>query len=244
MPLSLVGLDLASAFYVRQAGKHGAPRLVSTQEGGRTYALPFTTVTLHQFFNPDLLREYGFVKGDAPTPPETWDERREMARRMTDRTRDRWGNAHYSYAPDQGSTTDFMQWVMQNGVEWMNKDLTKFTFNTPEGIETMQYLYDMVWKDQSTIPPGYVTEKPRETNRVALWTEGAWLIPGYRTTAPDMMLPRSRTGASGLWDGSSAPASRRVRRRRERARERAHPTVRERTRAATNARLARRAPGR
>ena len=36
------------------AGKHGAARLVSTQEAGRTYALPFTTVTLHQFFNPDL----------------------------------------------------------------------------------------------------------------------------------------------------------------------------------------------
>ena len=168
------------------AGKHGAPRLVSTQEGGRTYALPFTTVTLHQFFNPDLLREYGFVKGDAPTPPETWDERREMARRMTDRTRDRWGNAHYSYAPDQGSTTDFMQWVMQNGVEWMNKDLTKFTFNTPEGVETLQYLQDLVWKDQTTIPPGYALQNPRETGKVAMWIGGSWNIPEFRRGFPDM----------------------------------------------------------
>ena len=56
---------------------------------------------------------------------------------MTDRTRERWGNMMYAYSLDQSTTTDFMQWVMQNGVEWMGKDTTKFTFNTPEGIETL-----------------------------------------------------------------------------------------------------------
>ncbi len=35
MPLSLVGLDLASAFYVRQAGKHGAAVLVLGSADGR-----------------------------------------------------------------------------------------------------------------------------------------------------------------------------------------------------------------
>lgn len=40
MPLSLVGLDLASAFYVRQAGKLGAPVLVLGSADGRVaYAL-------------------------------------------------------------------------------------------------------------------------------------------------------------------------------------------------------------
>ena len=166
--------------------RHGAARLVSCQEGAKAYALPLSTFTLNQFYNPQLLREFGYVKGTAVTPPETWDERRDMARRMTDRSRDVWGHMNRSYSANQSTTTDFMQFAMQNGVEWMSRDLTRFTFNTPEGIETMQYLYDMVWKDQSTIPPGYVTEKPRETNRVALWTDGAWLIPGYRAAAPDM----------------------------------------------------------
>ncbi|HEX2515659.1 MAG TPA: extracellular solute-binding protein [Chloroflexota bacterium] len=165
---------------------HGPARLVSCREAGKTYALPLTTFTLNQFFNPELLREYGYVKGTAVTPPETWDERRDMARRMTDRSRDRWGHMNRSYSANQSTTTDYMQFAMQNGVEWMNKDLTRFGFNTPEGIETMQHLYDMVWQDQSTIPPGYTIERPRETNRVAMWTDGAWLIPGYRTTAPDM----------------------------------------------------------
>ncbi|HEX2514218.1 MAG TPA: extracellular solute-binding protein [Chloroflexota bacterium] len=166
--------------------RHGAARLVSTQEAGRTYALPFTTVTLHQFFNPELLREYGFVKGDAPTPPETWNERREMARRMTDRTRERWGNMMYAYSTDQSTTTDFMQWVLQNGVEWMSKDLTRFTFNTPEGVETLQYLQDLIWKDQTTIPPGYAIQNPRETGKVALWMGGSWNIPEFRRNFPDM----------------------------------------------------------
>lgn len=168
------------------AAKHGAARLVSTQQNGKTYALPFTTVTLHQFYNPDLLREYGFIKGTDVTPPETWNERREMARRMTDRTRDRWGNAMYAYSKDQSTTTDFMQWVMQNGVEWINKDLTKFTFNTPEGIETLQYLQDLIWKDQTTIPPGYQIQQPRETGKVAQWMGGSWNIPEFRKNFPDM----------------------------------------------------------
>jgi ABC-type glycerol-3-phosphate transport system substrate-binding protein len=166
--------------------RHGPARLVSCQEAGKSYALPLTTFTLNQFYNPELLREYGYVKGTTVTPPETWEERRDMARRMTDRSRERWGHMHRSYSANQSTTTDYMQFAMQNGVEWMNKDRTRFTFDTPEGVETMQYLYDLVWKDQSTIPPGYSIERPRETNRVALWTDGAWLVPGYRTTAPDM----------------------------------------------------------
>jgi multiple sugar transport system substrate-binding protein len=166
--------------------KHGAARLVSTQQNGKTYALPFTTVTLHQFFNPDLLREYGFIRGTEPTPPNTWAERRDMARRMTDRTRDRWGNMMYAYSTDQSTTTDFMQWVMQNGVEWMSKDLSKFTFNTPEGVETLQYLQDLIWKDQTTIPPGYSIQQPRETGKVAMWMGGSWNIPEFRRNFPDM----------------------------------------------------------
>lgn len=166
--------------------KHGSARLVSTQQYGKTYALPFTTVSLHQFYNPDLLREYGFVKGNDPTPPNTWAERREMARKMTDRTRDRWGNMMYAYSTDQSTTTDFMQWVMQNGVEWTNKELTKFTFNTPQGVETLQYLQDLIWKDQTTIPPGYSIQQPRETGKVAMWIGGSWNIPEFRRNFPDM----------------------------------------------------------
>jgi multiple sugar transport system substrate-binding protein len=176
----------AKADKIDLVAKHGAARLVSCQQDGKTYALPFTTVTLHQFFNPDLLREYGYVKGTDPTPPETWAERREMARKMTDRTRDRWGNMMYAYSLDQSTTTDFMQWVMQNGVEWMSKDTTKFTFNTPEGIETLQYLQDVIWKDQTTIPPGYSIQNPRETGKVALWMGGSWNIPEFRKGFPDM----------------------------------------------------------
>ncbi len=166
--------------------KHGETRLVSCQQNGKTYALPFTTVTLNQFYNPDLLREYGYVKGNEPTPPDSWSERRDMARKMTDKTRDRWGNAMYAYSKDQSTTTDFMQWAMQNGVEWMSKDLTKFTFNTPEGIETLQYLQDLIWKDQTTIPPGYAIQNPRETGKVALWMGGSWNIPEFRKGFPDM----------------------------------------------------------
>ena len=112
---------------------HGPARLVSCREAGKTYALPLTTFTLNQFFNPELLREFGYVKGTAVTPPETWDERRDMARRMTDRSRDRWGHMNRSYSANQSTTTDYMQFAMQNGVEWMNKDLTRFGFNARRG---------------------------------------------------------------------------------------------------------------
>ena len=166
--------------------KHGAARLASCLQNSKVYGLPFTTVTVHEFFNPDVLREFGFFKGADPTPPETWNERREMARKMTDRNRDRWGFKMYNNVDaNQSSTTEFMQFAMQNGVEWMNKDLTKFTFNTPEGIETLQYLQDLVWKDQTTIPPGYKIDKPRETGKVAMWVGGAWDIPGFRKN-PDV----------------------------------------------------------
>jgi len=184
---SLLPLDpYVKADKIDLVAKHGTARLFSCQQDGKTYALPFTTVSLHQYFNADLLREYGYVKGTTVTPPDTWQERREMAVRMTDRARDRWGSAHRSYGASQSTTTDYMQFAMQNGVEWMNADRSKFTFNTPEGIETLQYLQDMVWKDQSTIPPDYKIDKPKETGKVALWTEGAWQIPAYRSGFPDL----------------------------------------------------------
>jgi multiple sugar transport system substrate-binding protein len=165
--------------------RHGEGRLESTRVGGKTYALPFTTLTLNEFYNEDLLKQFGFVVGAEVRPPTTWEERREYARRMVDRDRGQWGYRNYSFDPSQSSTVEWMELLWQNGGEFLTKDLGRFVFNTAEGVEALQYIVDLIWKDQVAPAPGVPVPGGPASGKIALWNGGCWDIPSYRTNRPD-----------------------------------------------------------
>lgn len=184
--------------------RYVAQRWDSTQVAGKTLALPWTLFQHDQFYNASLLKAAGFVNADGTVkPPTTWDERREYAKKMTDPSKEQWGNQLYSTNNLEGTTYDWLDLLLEAGGQFMNEDRTKFVFNTPEAVAPIEYYLDMVYKDKSTVPPGVDVPNGVNGGKIGLWITGPWTIPTMKTQAPDLawevtLKPKFKNGAAAL----------------------------------------------
>lgn len=59
---------------------------------GKTYSIPYATITRGLIYNKDLFKKAGIVdENGEPTPPQTLDEVREYAKRLTDKSKGQFG---------------------------------------------------------------------------------------------------------------------------------------------------------
>lgn len=114
---------------------------------GKMYGYPFIVGNPRVlFYNPKMLKDAGVE------PPETWDDFLEACIATTkdtdgDGELDQWGFAGAFAENFYGlSVNVFNLWLWQNGGELFNEDGTKCTFNSPEGIEAAQFMYDLLHK--------------------------------------------------------------------------------------------------
>lgn len=122
--------------------------LSNSQTGSKTYSIPFQRSTIVLYYNKDLFQAAGL---DPEKAPQTWDEMRDYAKKLTkDGT---WGLE----IPVSGYAYWMLQtFALQNGNNLMSEDGKKVMFNTPENIEGLQYWSDLAKKDK-VVPEG-VTE--------------------------------------------------------------------------------------
>jgi multiple sugar transport system substrate-binding protein len=105
---------------------------------GETYAFPYDLSTMAIFYNKNLFDEAGVAY---PTGSWTWDEFLDACQKMTKDTGsgriDQWG----WLLPIFDWTIDVP--LSTNGASWFNEDDTICTMDTPEAIETVQWLADL-----------------------------------------------------------------------------------------------------
>ena len=103
---------------------------------GELYALPMPTaggLTGMFFYNKQMLADAGF-----DGPPETWQELEEIAAAIT--VGDAMGLEIMGI--DVGAATDqtFINWLYTNGGQYVSDDARTLMFNSPEGIETLEWV--------------------------------------------------------------------------------------------------------
>lgn len=103
----------------------------STDEDGNIWSIPFQRSTPILFYNADLLAEAGYTEA-----PKNNEELVEIATALT--TDDRWG----LLVPTAGG---FPIWMYQSfaiayGANIVGDDPTQVYFNTPEGVEALEFL--------------------------------------------------------------------------------------------------------
>lgn len=126
------------------------PMLETVSHAGVTYGIPYNTSTPLVYLNRDVFREAGLD----PVAPKTWDEFLEAAQRMTrdtsgDGVPDVWGT-------DQTKAWDWLfdAWIGQNGARMTNADGTRYTFNSPEAVEAMEFYQSMMHESRVIHYPG------------------------------------------------------------------------------------------
>jgi sn-glycerol 3-phosphate transport system substrate-binding protein len=98
---------------------------------GKVWGVPFQRSTIVLYYNKDMFAEAGL---DPESPPETWDELVEAAKKL--RTENRWGimvpSTGYPYWM-------FQAFAIQNGVELMSEDGTRTNFDDPKVVEALEF---------------------------------------------------------------------------------------------------------
>jgi multiple sugar transport system substrate-binding protein len=184
-------LDADGLFYAAEIG--------TRRWNGVTYGLPSVLGgTRHLFWwNKELFEQAGL---DPDTPPTSWDELNAMADQVRANLPDHFLLEHNHTA---GAHPPLMVWGMTNNAYYINDDLTEITFNSPESIETAEWMLDFAKRQAGSYELMAASEARRmDSLEVNEWVTGRYLsatagVPYFQqlaANAPDVqygvaMLP-------------------------------------------------------
>ncbi len=112
--------------------------------GEGIYALPFNRSTPMFYYNKDMFKEVGL---DPEAPPQTWDELREYAAKLSI-PEERWG---FEMPIDAWFYEAF---IMQGDGRILNEDETDIGFNNETGIKPLTLWKSMIAEGVMKAPPG------------------------------------------------------------------------------------------
>ncbi|MGM0672911.1 MAG: ABC transporter substrate-binding protein [Pseudomonadota bacterium] len=141
-----------------------------TLDGRKTYGVPFQRSTIVMYWNKDAFEEAGL---DPDTPPENWEEMREMAEATTvreDGDTERYG----AMVPSTGYTYwMFQAFNFQNDHVLMSEDGTEVYFDHPKTIEALEYWVSLAREDgvmpQGTVEWGTLRQNFLEEKTAMMW---------------------------------------------------------------------------
>jgi multiple sugar transport system substrate-binding protein len=181
------GLDL-SAYYPSE--------LETMWWNGELYTLPMPTAggeTSFYVYNRSVFADAGL---DPDNPPATWQELWEASAAINQRT----GNVIELLAADinAGGTAPgngFLAWLYTNNGSLYSEDLQEVTFNSPEGVETLQWMYDYVqefyggienFADFTAMSNAESAEHPLYQGRQAMMFPNVSIFGHLANFAPDL----------------------------------------------------------
>ncbi|MEZ4865488.1 MAG: ABC transporter substrate-binding protein [Caldilineaceae bacterium] len=107
-----------------------------TQYNGQTWILPLPTAGALKilWINNTWLESAGF---DPAQPPQTWADLEEMGKQLSIVE-----DGSLQKVGINVSANDFMTWLYANGGSWISDDLRTVEFNSPTGLQTLQWMVD------------------------------------------------------------------------------------------------------
>jgi multiple sugar transport system substrate-binding protein len=116
---------------------------------GKHYCMPFWTAAGTYFYNKTLFNKNGLK------PPDndnwTWNDMLDAAQKLTVPGQT-WG-----LQTGYGFEFSWINFLRSAGEDWLNKEKTKTTLNTPGAVDTFQFLVDLVRKYKVMAPQGDTT---------------------------------------------------------------------------------------
>ena len=149
---------------------------------GQSWGLPIAAASRGLFYNTDLFTKAGL---DPATAPLTWDDMKADAVAIHDKT------GEYGYAYDASGTTAFRSFgffLWNNGGDFFTDD-GKAAFNSPEGVEALQFLVDLAATGATPDPSGTKAEDVGglfQAGKLGMFIDGNYQIAVIADKAPDL----------------------------------------------------------
>jgi multiple sugar transport system substrate-binding protein len=166
----------------------------------KIYGLPKAVNTLCLYYNKDMFRKAGL---DPDSPPETWSQLYEYAKKLTDPDKKVYGFAFSAIATGEG-VFQFLPWVQMAGADYDN-------LASPEAAEALRYMKRFI--DEGLSSKSVLTQRQWDmtgefnAGRHAMIVGGPWELPRMTKTAEFdwgvALLPyndKKKTRASALGD--------------------------------------------
>ncbi|WP_407270172.1 ABC transporter substrate-binding protein [Radiobacillus sp. PE A8.2] len=124
-------------------------------EGDKLLGLPFSTPPMIMYFNKTMFEEAGLE-----TPLElakkgewTWEQMEEAAKALS---KGEGADRDYGarFFTDWTNFSTLPSHTISYGGSMFNDDITDFTWNSPQGVDTFEMLDRMMFEDKSHVPPG------------------------------------------------------------------------------------------
>jgi multiple sugar transport system substrate-binding protein len=122
----------------------------------KVYAAPWYTDAGVLFYRSDIVQ----------TPPKTWDELLQMAKDGSGKNGTENGFV-FQGKQFEGLVTNYLEFLWSNGGQVLDGD--KVVLNSPEAVEALQFMVDLVQKEK-VAPKGVTTYETEDSRR--LFTEG------------------------------------------------------------------------
>lgn len=143
------------------------------------YGLPLTVDARVLFYNKDAFTEAGL------TPPTTWEELKQAAEALTQREGGKLTRSGLALS-DVGL---YSMWLRQAGGQMLSEDGTKTAFNSPEGLEVLDYWKSLLDAGVYELGFGNESESGQDTfvtGQVAMTYTGPWMINTYKQYGDDL----------------------------------------------------------
>jgi multiple sugar transport system substrate-binding protein len=157
-----------------------ANALAAFAADGKQYGLPYSFSDVVLIYNKDLFDRAGAAY---PTNDWTWTEEQAAAEKIRALGKDIFGISH----PIQ--FWEFYKVTRQNGGGILNDDKTKFTIDTPQNVETLQFMVDRVLK--SNVMPtaaqfaGTGDWDLFKAGKLGMIVTGIWAFPDFAKNITD-----------------------------------------------------------
>ena len=183
--------------YVKESGvdlsKFYESELETMYWEGELYSMPMPTAggeTGMVLYNKDLFAAAGL---DPEKAPATWDELEAASKALTKRGEN--GAIEVLGADIGTSGASFLSWLYTNGGTLYSEDLKKVTFNSPEGVATLQWMVDFVneqyggienYNDYTASISGEAGEHPFYQGRMGMQFPNVSIFFHLKNLAPDL----------------------------------------------------------
>jgi multiple sugar transport system substrate-binding protein len=155
---------------------------------GKTYSIPFETNSRVLMYNKRLFKEAGL---DPSKPPKTWDDLVRYSKALT--KRDEKGRlVQVGFVPIWNGVS-LIHYLWQAGGEVFNSDATEVAFNGPEGTKALEWVVSLVdyygYDNLVSLAAGFGSHlsDPFYTGKVAMKSEGCWMLSDMRKYAPKLV---------------------------------------------------------